>query len=94
MGALNLLLHLSNNSLPPLLNYINTKLLEKFDGSCLNEKKLISTCKEAMNIYIVCEINLWTFNVGKDFVLGNFLFGAAKLIKDADPDKYEFSSYV
>ena len=40
MGALNLLLHLSNNSLPPLLNYINTKLLEKFDGSCLNEKKI------------------------------------------------------
>ena len=47
-----------------------------------------------MNIYIVCEINLWTFNVGKDFVLGNSLFGAAKLIKYADPDKYEFSSYV
>ena len=55
---------------------------------------MIFTCKEAMNIYIVCEINLWTFNVGKDFVLGNSLFGAAKLIKDADPDKYEFSSYV
>ena len=55
---------------------------------------MIFTCKEVVNIYIVYEIHLWALNVGKDFALGNSLFGASKLIKDADPDKYEFSSYV
>ena len=28
-----------------------------------------------------------------DLALSNFLFGAVKLIKNADPDKYRYSSY-
>ena len=44
-----------------------------------------------MNIYIVYEINLWPFTVGKDFVLGNSLFGAIKFTKNAtDFDKYKY----
>ena len=31
--------------------------------------------------------SLKPFNVGKDFVLGNALFGDVKLIDNADPDK-------
>ena len=31
---------------------------------------------------------------GVDFTLGNPLFGAIKLIKYADPDKYSYSRYV
>ena len=38
------------------------------------------------NIFIVFEINLWPFNVGKDFALGNYLFGAYKLTKDTDSE--------
>ena len=34
-----------------------------------------------VNIHIVYEINLWPFNVGKNFALGNSQFGAGKLTK-------------
>ena len=36
---------------------------------------------------------MWLFNVGKDFAKGSFLFGAVKLIKNADPDTYKYSDY-
>ena len=46
-----------------------------------------------VNIYIVYEINLWQFNIGKNFALRNSLFGAVKLTKYSDPDNYKYSSY-
>ena len=46
-----------------------------------------------LNIYVVYEINLWPFNVGKDFALGNSLFGAVKLTKNTDLDKYKYFGY-
>ena len=30
---------------------------------------------------------------GQDFTLGNCLFGAAKLTKNVDPDKYRYGVY-
>ena len=56
-----------------MLNYINTKLQIKFDESCLKEDKVKFTNKQVVNIYILYEKNLWSFNVGKDFTLGNSL---------------------
>ena len=47
-----------------------------------------------MNIYIVFEIHLWPFNVGRDFALGNSLFGVVKLTKNVDSDKYKYSGYA
>ena len=46
-----------------------------------------------VNIYIVYEINLWPFTVAKDLALENSLFGAVKLTKIADFDKYKYSGY-
>ena len=44
--------------------------------------------KKVVNILIVYQINLWPFTVGKDFALGNSLFGTVKLTKnDNDFDK-------
>ena len=34
---------------------------------------------------------MWPFTVGQDFMLGNSLFGAGKLTKNADSDKYKYS---
>ena len=45
-----------------------------------------------MNIYIAFEINLRLFSVDKDFDLGHSIFGAIKLTKNVDPDKYLYSS--
>ena len=83
----------SNNSLAPRLNYINTKIRVKLEKRCLKQDKVTFTHKKVANNYIAYEINLWPFNVAKDFVLGNSLFGAVKLIKNADLDNYNYSSY-
>ena len=45
-----------------------------------------------MLVYVVYEINLAIY-VGKDFALGNSLFGAVKLNKYVDLDKYKYSGY-
>ena len=46
-----------------------------------------------VNIYIVYEINLWSFNVGKDFALRYSLFGAVKLTENTDLGKYKYSGF-
>ena len=51
------------------------------------------THNNAVNNQIASEINLCSFNIGKNFALGNCFFGAYMLIKSADPDKYEYSNY-
>ena len=47
-----------------------------------------------VDIYIVYEIHLQPFNVGKDFLLGNYLFGTVTLTKNTDPNKYKYSGCV
>ena len=83
--------HASNNSTVLALNYINTKLQVKFDRICLKQDKVTFTHTEVVNTCIVYEINLWPFNSDKDFALENCLFGAVKLIKNADPANYTYS---
>ena len=46
-----------------------------------------------MNIYIVYEISLWPFKQTVDFTLGNSLFGAVQLTKNADFHKYKYSRH-
>ena len=83
----------SNDTLAPTLNYINTKLQAKLEGSCLKQDKVTYTQKKMVNIYVAYEMNLWPFNFCKDFGWGNSLFGAIKLIKYANLDKYTHSGY-
>ena len=78
----------SNNSLALVVIYINTKSQVKLDLSYIKQVKLTFTHKQVVNIYIVYEINLWPFVFGKKFALGNSLFRAVKLNKNADSDKY------
>ena len=49
--------------------------------------------EKVVNIFIFKKINLWPFNVTKDFVLGNSLFRVVKLSKNLDLDKYRYSGY-
>ena len=77
----------SNNSLALALNYINTKL--QFDGSCLKQQKWHLHISKLANTYIVYEINLWSSTQGADFRK----FGAVKLDKNTDPNKYSHYGY-
>ena len=44
-------------------------------------------------MYIVYESNLWNYVSSSDPTLRNSLFGAVKLVKNADIDKYKYSGY-
>ena len=49
--------------------------------------------RQVVNIYFVYKINSWSNIQHVDFALWNSFFGAAKLTKNADPDKYKYSEY-
>ena len=58
------------------------KLKIKFDDQCLKQDKVTFKHKTVVNIYIVYEINLWPYKQTTDFMLDDYFFGAAKLIKE------------
>ena len=47
--------------------------------------------KEVVNLYISYKLDEWSKDLNTDFALGNCLFGAVKLTKNSDPDKFEYS---
>ena len=51
------------------------------------------THKKVSNIYIVYEINLWPFTLGRNFALGNSFFGAFGMTEIADLNKCKYSGY-
>ena len=44
-----------------------------------------------VNLFILCEIDTWSRDLNAKFKQGDCLFGALKLTKNADPDKYGYS---
>ena len=53
----------------------------------------ISIPKKIITLYISYIINPWLRNLKADFMLNNCLFGSAKLTKNADLDKCEYTGY-
>lgn len=77
-----------------MLNYVSNKIRVKVDGSYLNQERLAFTHKIVINVYIVYEINLWLHTVGREFELGNSLFGTSKLTTNTtDFEKNEYPGY-
>ena len=84
----------SDNSQNPGISYTGSaKILLKLDGSCLKRENVTFNHKTKLNFYFVYEINLWLYNAGKDFALRNPLFGAVKITKKDNFDKYKCSDY-
>ena len=82
-----------DNSLSPLIDYLGNKIRLKFNGGCLKQQnKLTYTHRTIVNIYIVYKPGAsGSFN--DDPTLKKSLFGAVKLTKNADIDKYQYSGY-
>ena len=76
-----------------LQHYIGNKTRVKFTGSCLKQDKITFTHGKTVDIYIVYEISDSTRGYDDYPVLENCLFGAAKLTKNADIDKYKYYGY-
>ena len=45
------------------------------------------------NLCITFELNRWSKDLNTDFSLRNCLFGAVKIAKTANPDRYKYSTY-
>ena len=82
----------SDNSLTAAVSYYGTKTSVKYAGSSLTQLKISYTHGKVVNIYIVYELAASSSH-NNDPTLKNCLFGAVTLTKNADIDKYEFSSY-
>ena len=82
----------SNNSLCPAINHFDIILQVKPYENCLKQEKVTFIHRKVVNVYNIYEINLWLNIQVADFALESSLFGAVKLTKNADPDKYKYSS--
>ena len=81
-----------NNSLAPTLEYAGKRMYVKFNGSWLTKQdKFTFDNTEIVNIYIIYDIGSNANNV--DPTLENCLFGAIKITKISDINKYKYSSY-
>ena len=79
----------SDYGITPKLSYYGTKIRVEFSGSCLKQHKIVYTHGKIANIYIAYEI-FSDFSDGNYLALQNALFGAVKLNKNADINKYGY----
>ena len=82
----------SDNSLSPLIDYLGNKIRLKFNRGCLKPDKITYTHGKTVNIYIAYELGASSSN-DNDPTLKNSFFGAVKLTKNADLEKYQYSGY-
>ena len=78
-----------DNSLAQTLGYDNKRMYLEFHGGCLKQDKITYNHGKITNIYIVYELKS-ALNNDADFTLENRLFGAVKLTKNANVDKYKY----
>ena len=71
----------------------NSRIRLEFKGSCLKQDKTLSTPNNVVDLYIVYELNIWWQDLNAEFTLKDCLFGAVKLIKNANPNKYSYWGY-
>ena len=79
----------------PKLIWMNiTRIRLKLKWSCLNEEDKASfTTNSVVNLYIVHELDRWSWYLNTDFTLKDCLFGAGNLTKNADRDKFKYTGY-
>ena len=77
----------------PYLSYYDTNEIRvKFHWVCLKQEWASLLHERMVNVYIVYEISK-NINISDYPTLENCLFGAVKLTKNADIDKYGYSGY-
>ena len=83
---------INNNSLAPKLEYVEKNMLVKYNGSFLIRQNKFTFNKKILTVYIVYDLdsNLNNF----DPISENCLFGAIKITKNSDIDKYKGSVLI
>ena len=83
----------SNINLVASIVCYDTRILLKFNRSCLKQDEVTFTTIPLVNFYIVYQKKLRPFDLGTKFTIGNCLFGTFRLTKNDDKDKYGYSGY-
>ena len=83
----------SDNSLAQALSYFSNKARVTIYGNCLKQDKVTFTLRKIVKIYIVYEIDLWDRGYDDYPTIEKSLFGAVKLLKNADIDNCKYSGY-
>ena len=84
----------ANKSLYPKLVWMNNSRIRlTFTRSCLRQEFATFTPNSVINLFIVYELDRWSQDLNAKFSLKVCLFGAVKLTKNADPNKYSYSGY-
>ena len=82
----------SDNSSAPKVTYDYGKKLQ-FDGIILRQVIISFIHRDAVNTFIIYELDTWSRDFNTFFTLGYCSFGTVKLTKNADLDKYGYSGY-
>ena len=82
----------TSNTLTRSVNYYGEKVKLRFTGSVLQQETAAYSHKKVVNIYVVYEITNFS-DIDSYPTLANALFGAFKLTKNADIDKYRYFGY-
>ena len=81
---------------PKLAQMNNSRIKIEFKGSCFKRDKAYSklyTPNHVPNLFIVYKLDKQSQDLNGEFTVKDCLFGAAKLTKNADPDKCSYSGY-
>ena len=82
----------TSKTFSPKLAWYSSRIELKVNGSCLKqEDKAAFTSKNMVNLFIVYELDTWSRDLNTEFFLKDCLFGAVKITKNADTDKYKYS---
>ena len=86
------LITLDNSFAPKLSFAFNRRMVAKFKRNCLTQDNVYFTHRNVVNLFLY-DLDTWSRNLNMDFTLGDCFFGAVKLAKNPDPDKYWYSGY-
>ena len=85
--------HTSNITFAPELTKDFQSSIVKFKGICFKQNSVSFFHKKVINLFISYRTDAWSKDLNSDFTPVNCLFGAVKLTKNADPDKYKCNNY-
>ena len=83
----------ASKSLSSKFTWNESRIRLKFEKSCLKQENKAFTPNNVVNLFIVHDLDAWSQKLNTDFTLKDRLFGAIKLTKNADLDKYKYSGY-
>ena len=59
----------------------------------MKQQKVTFAHNNAVSLIIICELNTWSKNLSTKFTLGGCMFGAVKLTKNTQLEKYGYNDY-